>query len=134
MPTFENPADDADEAQQAMRGLAHATRSIHDPNDIYSTLGSLSRAAASMSQSLHQLASFHDGASRGTGWAPEDSAGARSAAYRVSWELHRAAEMLRQVGETIDHAHEAEAILAYHREFPDPSRPNAQIADHRIGL
>lgn len=134
MPTFENPADDADEAQQAMRGLAHATRSIHDPNHIYSTLGSLSRAAASMSQSLHQLASFHDGASRRTGWAPQDSAGARSAAYRVSWELHRAAEMLRQVGETIDHAHEAEAILAYRREFPDQSRSNAQIADHRIGL
>lgn len=134
MPTFENPAADAEEAQQALRGLAHATRSIHDPNDIYPTLGSLSRAAASMSQSLHQLASFHDGPSRKTGWAPEDSAGARSAAYRVSWELHRAAEVLRQVGETIDHAHEAEAILAYHREFPDQSRSTAPIADHRIGL
>lgn len=55
MPTFEDPAADADEAQQSLRGLAHATRSIHDPNDIYPTLGSLSRAAASMSQSLHQL-------------------------------------------------------------------------------
>ncbi|MDI6910463.1 hypothetical protein [Nocardioides sp.] len=134
MPTFEDPAADADEAQQALRGLAHATRSIHDPTDIYSTLGSLSRAAASMSQSLHQLASFHDGPSRKTGWAPEDSAGARSAAYRVSWELHRAAEMLRQVGETIDHAHEAEAILAYHREFPDQFQSTAPVAENRIGL
>jgi hypothetical protein len=134
MPTFENPAADADEAQQALRGLAHATRSINDPHDIYPILGSLSRAAASMSQSLHQLASFHDGPSRKTGWAPEDSAGARSTAYRVSWELHRAGEMLRQVAETIDHAHEAEAILAYHREFPEQSRSSASIADHRIGL
>lgn len=33
MPTFENPAADAEEAQQALRGLAHATRSIHDPNE-----------------------------------------------------------------------------------------------------
>lgn len=134
MPTFENPAADADEAQQSLRGLAHATRSIRDPNDIYPTLGSLSRAVASMSQSVHQLASFHDGPSRKTGWAPEDSAGARSAAYRVSWDLHRAGEMLRQVAETIDHAHEAEAILAYHREFPEQSRSTVSIADHGIGL
>lgn len=134
MPTFESPAVDAGEAQQSLRGLAHATRTINDPQDIYSTLGSLSLAAASMSQSLHQLASFHDGPSRRTGWAPEDSARARSAAYRVSWELHRAGEMLRQVAETIDHAHEAEAILAYHREFPEQSRSSASIADHGIGL
>ena len=134
MPTFENPAADADEAQQSLRGLAHATRSINDPQDIYPTLGSLSRAAASMSQSLHQLASFHDEPARTTGWAPEDSAGARSAAYRVSWELHRAGEMLRQVAATIDHAHEAEAILAYHREFPEHSRTVSPGPDHRIGL
>jgi hypothetical protein len=134
MPTFESPATDADEAQQSLRGLAHATRSITDPHDIYPTLGSLSRAAASMSQSLHQLASFHDEPARKTGWAPENSAGARSAAYRVSWELHRAGEMLRQVAETIDHAHEAEAILAYHREFPEHSHSVAQRTDHEIGL
>jgi len=134
MPTFENPTADADEAQQALRGLAHATRSITDPHDIYLTLGSLSRAAASMGQSLHQLASFHDEPSRKTGWTPEGSTGARSAAYRVSWELHRAGEMLRQVTETIDHAHEAEAMLAYHREFPEHSRSTTPAADHRIGM
>ena len=134
MPTFEDPAADADEAQQSLRGLAHATRSISDPQDIYPTLGSLSRAAASMSQSLHQLASFHDGPARKTGWAPEDSAGARSATYRVSWELHRAGEMLRQVVETIDHAHEAEAILAFHREFPENTRSLSPAPDHGLGL
>ncbi len=134
MPTFEDPAADADEAQQSLRGLAHATRSINDPQDIYPTLGALSRAASSMSQSLHQLAVFHDGPARKTRWALEDSAGARSAAYRVSWELHRAGEMLRQVAETIDHAHEAEAILAFHREFPENTRSLSPAPDHRIGL
>lgn len=134
MPTFEDPAADADEAQKSLRGLAHATRSITDPRDIYPTLGSLSRAAASMSQSLHQLASFHDGPARKTGWSPDDSSSARSAAYRVSWELHRAGEMLRQVAETIDHAHEAEAILAYHREFPEQSQPLSSTTERRIGL
>ena len=31
MPTFENPAADADDVQTALRALAHATRSIDDP-------------------------------------------------------------------------------------------------------
>lgn len=134
MPTFEKPSADADEAQQALRGLAHATRSFKDPNEIYPTLGSLSQAAASMSQSLHQLAAFHDGPGRKTGWATEDSPEARSAAFGVSWELHRAGEILRQVAETIDHAHEAEAILVCHQEFPTPPLAAHHTADHGLGL
>ena len=55
-----NPASDADAAQQALRALAHATRSIDDPSAIYAVLGSLSCAVASMSQSLHQIAACHD--------------------------------------------------------------------------
>lgn len=39
MPTFENPAADADEVQTALRALAHATRSIDDPRQIYSCSG-----------------------------------------------------------------------------------------------
>ena len=35
-------------------------------------------------------------------------------------DLHRAGEMLRQVGDVIANAHEAEAMLAYHRAFPEP--------------
>ena len=134
MPTFENPAADADEVQTALRALAHATRSIDDPRQIYSVLGSLTSAVASMSQSLHQIASFHDGGPRKGEWAPEASAKARSASYRVSWDLHRAGEMVRQVGDVIANAHEAEAMLAYHREVPEHSRPTTPAADHRIGL
>lgn len=134
MPTFENPAADADEVQTALRALAHATRSIDDPRQIYSVLGSLTSAVASMSQSLHQIASFHDDGPRRSEWVPEASAKARSASYRVSWDLHRAGEMIRQVGDVIANAHEAEAILAYHREIPEHSRPTTPSVDHRIGL
>lgn len=133
MPSFENPAADADEVQEALRALAHATRSIDDPRQIYSVLGSLTSAVASLSQSLHQVASFHDDSKRRGEWVPETSAKARSASYRVSWDLHRAAEMAHQVGETIAHAHEAEAILAYHREFPDTT-PSGSVAQHGMGL
>lgn len=125
MPTFENPAADADEVQTAMRALAHATRSIDDPRDIYSVLGSLTVALGSLSQSLHQLAGFHDGANNKAKWATEDNPKARSAAYRVSWDLHRAGEMVQQVGEVVENAHGAEAILRYHREFPTPPASHA---------
>lgn len=133
MPTFENPAVDADAVQTALRALAHATRSIDDPRQIYSVLGSLTSAVASLSQSLHQLAAFHDGRQRATAWVPTDSPKARSAAYRVSWDLHRAGEMVRQVGDVIANAHEAEAMLAYHREFPEPPLSRSS-ADHGLSL
>lgn len=131
MPTFENPAADADEVQTVLRALAHATRSIDDPRDIYSALGSLTSAVASLSQSLHQIAAFHDGRQRQTEWVPADSPKARSAAYRVSWDLHRAGEMVRQVGDVIADAHEAEATLAYHRGFPEPPLSRSST-DHRL--
>jgi hypothetical protein len=35
VPTFQDPAADATEAQQALRGLAHAARTINDPREIY---------------------------------------------------------------------------------------------------
>ena len=35
MPTFNDPVADADELREAVRGLAHATRSIDDPTAIY---------------------------------------------------------------------------------------------------
>ena len=133
MPTFDNPAADADEVQTALRALAHATRSIDDPRQIYSVLGSLTAAVASLSQSLHQLAAFHDGRHREAEWVPTDSPKARSAAYRVSWDLHRAGEMLRQVGDVIGNAHEAEAILAYHRELPEPPLSRS-CSDHELSL
>lgn len=118
MPTFENPAVDANEAQAALRGLAHATRSISDPREIYSMLGSLSAAVASLSQSLHQLAAFHDGTAKGV-WAADDTPAGRAATCEVSWELHRAGEILRQVGESIETAHGAESRVTYvHRDFP----------------
>lgn len=134
MPMFENPAADADEVQTALRALAHATRSMDDPRQIYSVLGSLTSAVASLSQSLHQIATFHDGHPRRTDWVLETPAKARASSYRVSWELHHAGQMLRQVGESIEHAHEAEAVLAYNREFPESSASRSPTADRGIEL
>jgi hypothetical protein len=138
MPTFEDPAADAAEAQQALRGLAHATRSIEHPRQIYEILGSLSAATASLAQSLNQTASFHDTPARETAWTGGESRVGRAAAFQVSWELHRAGEVLKHVTEAIDHAHEAEATICYDpHDFPglvDALQVQRHNRDQGLGL
>lgn len=84
MPTFENPTADADEVQTSLRALAHATRSIDDPRQIYSILGSLTSAVTSLGQSLHQLGSFHDAAANDSVWVAGDSRAGRAAAHWIA--------------------------------------------------
>ena len=135
MPTFEDPAARADEVQNSLRALAHATRLINDPRQIYSVLGSLTSAVTSLSQSLHQLAAFHDGAAAAGVWVAGDLRTGRAAAYQVSWELHRAGETLRQISEAIEHAHDAEAQITYvSRDFQGPCEPAHGGLSHGLGL
>jgi len=117
MPSFSNPAADADEVREAMRGLAHATRNIADPTTIYGVIGSLSSSLGSMSQALHQLGTAHDRMSVGASPAPLGRA-ARASSAQVSWELHRAAEMLAQVGASVERAHQLEAAISYDVHLP----------------
>lgn len=133
MPTFNDPVADADELREAVRGLAHATRSIDDPTSLYPVLGALSSALASLSQSLHQLGQFHDGSTRKQAWMNGDANAGRTASYRESWELHRAAEMTHQVAECVDRAHEIEATIAY--DIHDyPAFAPVQRSSHRPGM
>ena len=135
MPTMENPATLAGEAHTALRALAHATRSLDDPREIYPVLGSLTSAAAALSQSLHQLATFHDAPAKEAAWVASDTNAARAARYAVSWDLHRAAEILRHVGESIDHAHSAESALTYRRrDFPAFADAPTRSTGHGVSL
>lgn len=134
MRTFEGPATDAEEAQTALRALAHATRSIDDPREISSVLGSLTAAVASLSQSLHQLAAFHDGAAKNGVWAAGDSRAGRAAAYQVSSELHRAGETLHQISRAIQNAHNAEAQITYAQlDFPECTKASQRSVEHGLG-
>jgi len=131
MPTFSDPVADADELREAIRGLAHATRSVNDPTAIYPVLGSISTALASLSQALHQLGDFQDGPTCKQAWI--DAHAGRSASYRESWELHRAAEMIHQVAECVDRAHEIEATIAY--DIHDyPTLSPVERPSHESGL
>jgi hypothetical protein len=135
MPTFEDPAADAAEAQLALRGLAHATRSIRDPAELYSVLGSLSGVLRSLEQSLHQLAAFHDRANGRFAVVNESRREGRAAGYQVAWELHRAGEIVRQVGRVIDHAHEVEATIGYELgALQERSALTRPVAEQGLGL
>lgn len=135
MPTFEDPAADADEVQTALRALAHATRSIDDPRQIYSVLGSLTSATASLSQSLHQLAAVHDGPVKDDVWVAGDSRATRAAKHRVSWDLHRAGEMLHQVAAVVANAYNTESTITYvRRDLPALGDHPRQATDHGLSL
>lgn len=124
----------AQQIQQAARELAHRTRSTNDPREISPILESVSAATAALSQCLQQLAAIHDDDSRHPGWTLDDSRTSRAAAYRASWELHRAAEMICHVTTALDVAHECEATLRYRREVLSPDLAPSHAADHHLGL
>lgn len=135
MPTYEDPAADADEVQAALRALAHATRSINDPRQVYAVRGSLTASVTSLRQSLHQLAEVHDSPRSESGWTVGTSRATRSAIDQVSWELHRSAEILGQVLDSIGQAQSAEATITYeHPNRSDLSTPRRSTVYRGLGL
>lgn len=131
MPTFHDPVADAEEAYEALRALAHQTTVMEDPRQIYQLLGSLSAAVAALGQTLHQIARTHD--------VPDDDrlhgrsqVGVR---HEVSWELHRAGEIMSHVAGCIDRAHEAEGQIIYKPSIPAvPSLPTEVASRPGFGL
>ena len=135
MPSFTDPVADAEELREAVRGLAHASRAIEDPTSVYPVLGAVSSALASLSQSLHQLGDFHDGPTRKQAWMNGDSNAGRAASYKVSWELHRAGEMVHQVAECVDRAHEVEATITYDiADYPSLASVPRPLQDRGLSL
>lgn len=124
MPTFYDPVADAEEAYEALRALAHQTKTIDEPGQIYRMLGNLSAATCALGQTLHQLAAFHD--TRGVARPVVDgnTRDGRGAGHEVSWELHRAGEIMTHVADCIDRAHEAEGTIAYLRPPAPSDSPN----------
>ena len=55
MPSFSDPAADAEEMWQSARGLAHATRGIDRPEDVYDVFGAVTATLRALTQSLEQI-------------------------------------------------------------------------------
>src|SRR5690625_3054193 len=60
MPTFSDSTADAAEASEALRGLAHASRTFDQPAQMYGVIGDLSSGMRSLHQVLEQLADVHE--------------------------------------------------------------------------
>lgn len=113
MSPVDRPRTHAAEACTALRRLAHATRHLEDPTEIYPSLGELTNGLASLTQSLHQIAGYHDAPASTRASVSGDTRNGRAASYQVAWELHRAAEMVDQVRKAVERSHEVEATIAY---------------------
>ncbi|GAA0993265.1 hypothetical protein GCM10009563_08890 [Subtercola frigoramans] len=121
MPTFQDPVADSDEATQALRGLAHATRAFDDPADTYAVIGELLSGVRSLRQVLHQLAAahitHHDRAHTDDG---NPQVGTR-AALAAADELQQASILIDAVEAHLDHASQHSGRIAWHPE-PAPIR------------
>ena len=94
MPTFFDSTADAAEASEALRGLAHASRSFDQPAEMYGVIGDLFSGMRSLRQALDQIAE---------GLQREEQSGHDLPAFRVcepAWwqrQLHPAGDALCQV-------------------------------------
>ena len=131
MPTFEDPAQDADELGDAARGLAHATRHIPVPEDTYRVLGSMHYALTSVQQSLRQLADWHE---RHSPFAATDdgnrTAGQEHAAKASGW-LTIAAASMDQVVQLVMAAQSENGRIAWQ---PDPSPLDQALHERSASL
>lgn len=122
MPTFENPTADAMEASEALRGLAHATRTFDNPADTYAVLGDLLGGVRSLRQVLEQLATAHVSLRvRAHDDAGSQSAGSTSALAAAN-ELQQAVALLDGVHGRVNAAMSQSGRIAWH-EAPAETAP-----------
>lgn len=114
MPTFSNPVEDAADARESVRALAHASRAFRDPADTYQVVGELLGTLRSLEQVLEQVAAAHvrdqgraflDNGDRSGGLIEADSA-ARA--------LRRAAAAIGQAERAVDVASQRSGRIAWH--------------------
>ena len=116
MPTFYDPGADAGEASEALRGLAHATRTIDHPQDMYSVLGDLLSGVRSLRQVLDQLSTAH-ASNRDLAFDDYgDHASGSADALAAADELHQTATLIDQAEDRLNVAMSAAGRIAWHTE------------------
>lgn len=113
MPTFTDPTKDAAEASEALRGLAHASRTFGQPAQMYPVMGDLLAGVRSLRQVLDQLATAHaTGQIHATDDHGNPAAGARDALAAAD-ELHQAATLIDAAHDRLDAAMVAAGRIAW---------------------
>ncbi|WP_416447044.1 hypothetical protein AB3K78_06970 [Leucobacter sp. HNU] len=121
MPTFTDPVTDAAEAYEAMRALAHASRTFDRPEDMYGVLGDLLGSVRSLEQVLTQIATVHENMrDRAADDAGDRATGVRDA-LATAGELRQAAALIGEAERRLDAASAAAGRIAWHpaAEMPE---------------
>jgi hypothetical protein len=118
MPTFQNPVEDADEAREALRGLAYATRHFDAAEDTYPVLGSITRSVEGLQQVLEQLAAWHRTNQPSAASDTGDRAAGALEAVRAADALTRAAEALDRVWEAANAAWSHNGAITWQPNTP----------------
>ena len=133
MPTFHDPVAGADEAHEVLRGLAHATRTFHDPSQTYDVIGDLLSSIRSLEQVLNQVAAAHlDHQDRTLSEAGDPAVGAAHAS-RAADALRAAALQLGNVEINVDLAsqHSGQIVWQASRRPTTETGANNEFAAHR---
>lgn len=118
MPTFYDPGADAGETSEALRGLAHATRTFERPQDLYGVLGDLLSGVRSLKQVLDQIAAAHvENRPRAVDDQGDHAIGSKDALAAAD-EPHQAATLIEPAEERLDAAVGAAGRIAW-QEAPD---------------
>lgn len=116
MPTFRDPTVDAGEVAEALRGLAHASRSVEHPHEMYGILGRLLSGVGSLRQILDQLADAHvTNLPRAFDDDGDHAAGSRDALAAAD-ELHQVATLIDEAEDRLDVAMSAAGRIAWHHD------------------
>lgn len=114
MPTYHDPLQDAAEASEALRGLAHASRVFDNPAGTYSVLGDLLSGVRSLRQVLDQVGSAHL-VHRGRAHDDDgDHAIGASEALTAADDLHHAGTLLDDLEERVNAAMTHSGRIAWH--------------------
>lgn len=104
MPTYTNPTSDASDAYEALRGLAHASRSFEDPSETYVVIGELLGGLRSLRQVLDQLAAAHLSRQHHVTDESREYSGGAAEALAAADELHQAGTLIDQADDHLSAA------------------------------
>ncbi len=120
MPTYENPVDDAAEADEALRGLAYATRSWDDPADTYRVTGEIVSSVRQLSQVMDQMAAVHLRHQARVTTDDGDYAAGAHAAIAAADGFQQASRLLDQVDDRLAAAFIQSGRIVWHPELREP--------------
>ena len=116
MPTFFDSTADAAEASEALRGLAHASRTFDQPAQMYGVIGDLSSGMRSLHQVLEQLADVHERKAAHAFNDDGDHAAGVQDALATAEELRRSARLVDQAYDRLAEAFVTAGRIAWHPE------------------